>query len=196
MATCKLVLRLESLGPISVPSHYEEREFQGRETVLRRISSVIHSRHRRAGVGRLLATPEGTLLGGFGGAILLGAFALWLPWFHVSERVGFIEALFTATSAVCVTGLIVVDTGTDFNLAGQVVILALIQVGGLGIMTLTAMAFHLAGRRLSLQSQALVSDSFFQRDIATEFKAAFRRILILTFAIESVGAFQIGRAHV
>lgn len=156
--------------------------------MLQRISSVINSRHRRAGVGRLLATPEGTLLGGFAGVILFGAFLLWLPWLHVSERVGFIEALFTATSAVCVTGLIVVDTATDFNHAGQIVILALIQVGGLGIMTLAAMAFHLAGRRLSLQSQALVSDSFFQRDIATEFRAAFRRILILTFAIESVGA--------
>lgn len=148
----------------------------------------MNVRYRHIGIGRLLASPQATLLGSFAAVIFAGALVLWLPWLHASDRVGFVEALFTSTSAVCVTGLVVVDTGSDFNLAGQVMILALIQAGGLGIMTLAAMAFHLAGRRLSLRSQALVSDSFFQKDIAAEFKDTFRRILILVFSIEGIGA--------
>jgi trk system potassium uptake protein TrkH len=64
----------------------------------------------------------------------------------------------------------------------------LIQVGGLGTMTLAAMAILLAGRRLSLRSQALVSDTFFQQDVGAEFRVSFSHILILTFAVETIGA--------
>lgn len=111
-----------------------------------------------------------------------------LPMAHQSGRVGPLEALFTSTSAVCVTGLIVVDTATDFTRFGQVVILVLIQVGGLGIMTFAALTFLLVGARLPMSSLALVSDAFFQRDVAVEFHHAFRTILILTVVAEAGGA--------
>jgi len=142
----------------------------------------------RQGTVRIFTSPESTLLGSFAAAILLGAIVLWLPWSHEAKEMGFVDALFTATSAVCVTGLIVLDTGKDFTFFGQTVILALIQVGGLGIMTLAALAFVLAGRRMPLRSQAVVSESFFQQDLASEFRSTFRTILAITFLAEGIGA--------
>jgi trk system potassium uptake protein TrkH len=152
----------------------------------------------RQGTVRIFSSPESTLLGSFAAAILLGTIVLWLPWSHEAKEMGFVDALFTATSAVCVTGLIVLDSGKDFTFFGQTVILALIQVGGLGIMTLAALAFVLAGRRMPLRSQAVVSESFFQQDLASEFRSTFRTILAITFLAEGIGAsllfvFFIGR---
>lgn len=122
--------------------------------------------------------------------IFIGALLLCLPWSQ-HGRVGFLDALFTATSAVCVTGLTVVDTGTEFTFFGQVVILVLIQTGGIGIMSFAGLAFQLLGRRMSLQSQAVLQDTFFQRDVAEEFHRTFKVILILTFGIEATGALLI-----
>src|SRR4030042_126274 len=79
--------------------------------------------------------PQTLLIGGFAGVILVGTLFLLAPWSQTKGEVGFVDALFTATSAVCVTGLIVVDTGTAYTLFGQTVIVALIPIGGLGIMT-------------------------------------------------------------
>lgn len=86
---------------------------------------------------------------GFAGIILLGTLLLMLP---VSSRSGdslpFIDALFTATSAVCVTGLVVVDTGTHFTLLGQVILAILIQIGGLGFMTMSTLVAIAFKRRI------------------------------------------------
>jgi trk system potassium uptake protein TrkH len=131
--------------------------------------------------------PQTMLLAGFAGVILVGTLLLLLPWSQSKGEVGFVDALFTATSAVCVTGLIVVDTGTAYSLFGQVVILILIQVGGLGIMTFAALAYLMLGRRMSLASQAALHDAFFQRDLGIEFKKKFKQILIITAAIELAG---------
>jgi len=120
--------------------------------------------------------------------ILLGAVVLRLPFCHTPGKVSFLDAFFTSTSAVCVTGLIVLDTANDFTFAGQAVILLLIQTGGLGVMSFAALAFQIVGRRMSLQSQALLSDAFFQRDVASELHRSFRRILSITFTVEAVGA--------
>lgn len=128
------------------------------------------------------------LVGGFAGVIFIGALLLMLPWAHQPGRVNFVDALFTATSAVCVTGLVVLDTGSDFTRFGQVVILCLIQIGGLGIMTFAALAFQLLGRRLSLKSQAVLHSSYFQQDIGIKFRARFLQILQLTLAVELTGA--------
>jgi trk system potassium uptake protein TrkH len=155
---------------------------------MKRPPFIIAGLNIKEGAARVLSSPESTLLGSFAGAIILGAIVLLLPWSHRVEQMSFVDALFTATSAVCVTGLTVLDTGKDFTLFGQTVILALIQIGGLGIMTLAALAFILAGRRLPLRSQALVSESFFQQDFATEFRSTFRTILTITFVMEGVGA--------
>ncbi|MBW1952641.1 MAG: ATPase [Deltaproteobacteria bacterium] len=131
------------------------------------------------------------LVGGFAGVIFLGSLLLSLPWAQHSGHIRYLDALFTSTSAVCVTGLIVVDTGTAYTLFGQLVILLLIQTGGLGVMTFAALIFRMLGRRLSLQSQAVLHDYFFQRDIGGEFKRIFGHILLTTLIIEAVGTLLI-----
>ena len=136
----------------------------------------------------LLGLPETLLIISFGGAILWGALLLRLPWAQQGGRVNFLDALFTSTSAVCVTGLVVVNTGSDFTRFGQIVIMLLIQTGGLGIMTFAALMFQFLGRRMSLKSQALLHGSFFQQDIGINFRAMFKRILWLTAVTELLGA--------
>jgi trk system potassium uptake protein TrkH len=140
------------------------------------------------GLVKFFGLPEAILVTSFAATILVGAFVLLLPWAHLPGRVTFLDALFTSTSAVCVTGLIVVNTGTDFTRFGQIVIMVLIQAGGLGIMTFAALMFQFLGRRMSLRSQALLHGSFFQQDIGVNFRAMFRRILWLTAITEILGA--------
>ena len=132
----------------------------------------------------LLRVPEALLVGGFGGVILFGAVILALP---VSGRVTFLDALFTSTSAVCVTGLVVVDTATAYTLFGKTVIMMLIQVGGLGIMTFAGFFFQLFGKRLSIKSKMVLEGSFFQQDIGIEFRQMFRQILVITALAELAG---------
>ena len=87
---------------------------------------------------------------GFAGIIFVGALLLMLP---ISSATGtitpFNEALFTSTSAVCVTGLVVQDTGSYWSFVGQLIILILIQTGGLGVVTVAAFVFMLSGRKKS-----------------------------------------------
>ncbi|HPF53407.1 MAG TPA: potassium transporter TrkG [Clostridia bacterium] len=92
--------------------------------------------------------------------ILVGAGLLCLPCAVTGERLSFFDALFTATSATCVTGLVVVDTGTFFTLFGQIVILVMIQIGGLGLMTMAATLFYLARRKVSLFERMTLSEGF------------------------------------
>ncbi len=136
----------------------------------------------------LFESPQALLGLSFAGMIVLGSVLLALPVSHTEGSLGFLDALFTATSAVCVTGLAVADTGKDFTLFGQAVILVLIQTGGLGLMTFAGLVAFLLGKRLSLSSQSALSDSFLQRDAATQFRKVFFRILALTLTIEGVGA--------
>ncbi len=142
-------------------------------------------KNRKPGV---FQSPQALLIGGFAGIIFAGAVVLWLPFCHHPGEVNFLEALFTSTSAVCVTGLTVVDTGTSYTLAGQTVIMLLIQAGGLGIMTFAALMVQMLGSRMSLTSRAALHDSFFQEDVGAKFKSLFRRILAVTLAIELTGA--------
>jgi trk system potassium uptake protein TrkH len=139
-------------------------------------------------LAKLFSLPEALLVIGFGSVILMGTLVLLLPWAHQPGRLDFVDALFTSTSAVCVTGLIVVDTAKDFTRGGQIVIMLLIQTGGLGIMTFAALMFQFLGRRMSLKSQAVLHGSFFQQDIGINFRAMFRRILWLTAVTETAGA--------
>ncbi|MBQ8507721.1 MAG: Trk family potassium uptake protein [Clostridia bacterium] len=97
---------------------------------------------------------------GFAGIILLGSLLLSLPCAAQDGKgIGWFDALFTSTSAVCVTGLVVVDTGTTFSLFGKIVLLCLIQVGGLGFMTFATMLFRLIGRHISLRERMLIRES-------------------------------------
>lgn len=124
----------------------------------------------------------------FLGIILFGAGLLCLPAAARSGRpTPFLTSLFTATSATCVTGLIRVDTGTHWTMFGQVVILLLIQVGGLGFMTIACLFFFALRRRIGLRqrmvlAQALGSDTY------SGIVSLVRNILRGTAAVEGVGA--------
>ena len=96
----------------------------------------------------------------FIGLIFIGAFLLCLPIASKSGRWwGFIDALFTSTSAVCVTGLVVVDTAVNFTLFGQIVILLLIQIGGLGFIFMSALIMLWTGKRISYKNRVVLQES-------------------------------------
>lgn len=132
--------------------------------------------------------PTRTIALGFALLILAGAGLLCIP---AASRNGvgipFINALFTSTSATCVTGLVVYDTWTQFSLFGQAVILVLIQVGGLGFMTI-AMLFSIAlGRRIGLKQRSLLAEAINLPQIGGVVRLS-RRILLGTFVLEGAGA--------
>lgn len=132
--------------------------------------------------------PSKILVTGFALIILLGAFLLTLPITTTNgEGLGWIDALFTSTSATCVTGLVVVDTGTTFTMVGQIVILSLIQVGGLGFMTFATFFAVLLGKRISLKERLLLQESLNNMSYAGIVRLV-KRILIFTVVIELVGA--------
>jgi len=109
-----------------------------------------------------------------------------LPAASTGKPVGCIDALFTSTSAVCVTGLTVVDTGRTYSLFGQSIIMILIQIGGLGIMTMSTLFIMLAGKRPGLAGQIVVQDAFThsrERHISSILKDVF----LFTGVIEGVG---------
>lgn len=115
-----------------------------------------------------------------------GALALYLPaaW-GGSDRLRFIDALFTSTSAVCVTGLITVDTA-QYTLFGKTVIMLLIQAGGLGIITFATLLLLLPGQRMSFNNRNLIKN-FYVEGVEYDPAAIIRSILMLTFGIELAG---------
>jgi trk system potassium uptake protein TrkH len=120
--------------------------------------------------------------------IAIGTVVLMLPISSTSGRwTPPIDALFTATSAVCVTGLVVVDTGTYWSPFGQLTILVLIQLGGLGFMTAaTLLLFLLIGRRTSLRDRVLVQASGGAADLASA-TVVLRRVAVFTAVVEATG---------
>lgn len=132
-------------------------------------------------------TPTQILAMGFAGIILTGTLLLMLPISTASgQGADFITALFTATSAVCVTGLVVVDTGTYWSYFGQVVIMLLIQSGGLGVMTMATMMSILLGRRIGLRERLVMQEALNEFSLQGLVKLT-KRILIATFLIEMTG---------
>ncbi|MCC3863813.1 TrkH family potassium uptake protein [Terrisporobacter petrolearius] len=132
--------------------------------------------------------PAQVMVIGFGVVILFGGLILNLPIAAKSGKsVGLLNALFTSTSAVCVTGLIVVDTSTYWNEFGQLVIISLIQIGGLGFMTMATMFSLLTGKKINLRERLLIQESLNQRDLSGLVKLT-RYIIMMTFAIEGTGA--------
>ncbi|MDD5759980.1 MAG: potassium transporter TrkG [Desulfobulbaceae bacterium] len=117
----------------------------------------------------------------------LGAILLHHPISHTTNNISWTDALFTSTSAVCVTGLTVVDTGTYFSRFGQNVILGLIQIGGLGIMTFSSVAFYLWRRRVSITDQIAVGQSLMS-NLGMSLSHFLKRMLLWTLAIELLGA--------
>ncbi|HAI21101.1 MAG TPA: Trk family potassium uptake protein [Clostridiales bacterium UBA8153] len=118
----------------------------------------------------------------------LGTLLLLLPWSTAPGRdTSWVDALFTATSAVCVTGLTVVPTGTHWSAFGQLVILALIQVGGLGIMTTAAIFAVLTGRRIGLKDRLVIRESFGKDGLAGLVRL-LRLVVFTTAAVQLLGA--------
>jgi trk system potassium uptake protein TrkH len=127
-------------------------------------------------------------ISGFAFIILIGTFLLTLPFATVDgDGLPFIDALFTATSAVCVTGLVVVDTGTAFTPWGQAVILLLIQIGGMGFMTFGTLFAVLLGKRIYFKERLILQEALNQYSI----EGIIRMVLYIaavTFFFQSLGA--------
>lgn len=135
------------------------------------------------------ARPGTLFVGGFAFAILVGTLLLKTPQ-ATTEGISWLDAFFTSTSAICVTGLIVVDTQHAFTQQGQFVILLLIQAGGLGIMTLTYFMSLLIGEGITLRDSARLGELFSEDNMSAVGKFV-SRVVLLTFAIEGAGAFLI-----
>jgi trk/ktr system potassium uptake protein len=133
-------------------------------------------------------TPVQFLASCFVTAIVIGTGLLLLPFATApGKSIGFIDALFTSTSAVCVTGLIVADTGAQFSGFGQGVILALIQFGGLGIMTASTFMLLALGQRASMRNLMLIREEYSVSGHASG-RQLFMAVLGFTFVAEAIGA--------
>ncbi|CAH0118217.1 Ktr system potassium uptake protein B [Paenibacillus sp. CECT 9249] len=136
----------------------------------------------------LRLSPPQILVLGFAAIITIGAFLLMLP---ISTRgdqpLSFIDALFTSTSATCVTGLVVVDTWSTFSIFGQIVIMILVQIGGLGFMTMATLFALVLKKRISLRERLILQESM--RATSMEgIVRLIRRVIIFALTIESIAA--------
>lgn len=132
--------------------------------------------------------PPRVLVLGFLGLIILGAILLSIPIATAKgNTTSLLDALFTSASASCVTGLIVVNTAEHWSLFGQGVILLLIQIGGLGIMTMATIVSLIAGKKISLTERLIIKEQMNQETLSGLVKL-IRYVVFLTFAIELLGA--------
>ncbi len=122
----------------------------------------------------------------FAGVILAGTILLRLPFSATKDPLRFVDALFTSTSAVCVTGLIVVDTGKDLSTLGQVMTMLLIQIGGLGIITFSTVFFILMGRGISFKGREIVQSTLIHTP-TRNFFVILKSVLWFAFVIEALG---------
>lgn len=136
------------------------------------------------------ASPSLMLIFGFALAIVVGASLLLLDACQTGGGLTVVDALFTATSAVCVTGLVVVDTGTFFSQNGQVVILGLIQLGGLGIMTYSSLLFLLWRRRISLSDRLAMRQTLLH-DPSFRMATFLRQVVLACLLLEMLGALSL-----
>ncbi|MGV8146198.1 MAG: TrkH family potassium uptake protein [Alkaliphilus sp.] len=140
-------------------------------------------------INKIKLAPTQVLVLGFAALILIGAMILNLPIASISgTSIGFVDALFTATSAVCVTGLVVVDTGTHWTVFGKTVILILIQIGGLGFMTMGTMIVMLLGKKISLKDRLVMKEALNRNELSGVVRLT-KYILLGTLIIQSAGAF-------
>ncbi len=114
-----------------------------------------------------IINPARVMAAGFIGLIFIGSLLLSLPAARVAGELSYIDALFTSASAVCVTGLVVVDTGSFYSLFGQIIIMILIFCGALGFMTMTTLIFIFLGRRITLRRSLIVKEIMGQDSIGS-----------------------------
>lgn len=131
--------------------------------------------------------PAKVIVTAFMSVIMMGALLLMLPRATVDgQGLSFVNALFTSTSAVCVTGLIVVDTATHLSTVGQMIVLILIQLGGIGIITFATLFALFVGSSLGMGQMMFLKDVV-SEDRATDTFATIKRIVALTFTVEAIG---------
>ena len=141
----------------------------------------VFTRKNRLSEVRILAL-------GFAIVILLGGVILSLPISSESRRyTSLVDSIFTATSAVCVTGLVTVDTGTHWNTFGQCIIMILIEIGGLGFMSITTFIAMLLGKKITLRDRLIMQEAMNAFDIQGLVKM-LRYVLGLTFVVQFIGA--------
>lgn len=131
-------------------------------------------------------SPPRILILSFAAVILTGATLLWFPFSTTKGHLRFVDALFTSNSAVCVTGLVVIDIGKDLTLLGQVITIFLFQIGGLGIITFSTVFFVLMGRGISFKGREIVQTTFLHTP-RRDFFAILKSVLLFTFIFESFG---------
>ncbi len=142
------------------------------------------------GVSELKAAQ--IIMGGYATVIFVGLVLLCLPVASVDGKsVGFINALFTSTSATCVTGLAVHNTLTHWSFFGKVVILLLIQVGGMGFMTLITMIMVIAGKKITLKERLLIQESLNQNDLKGLVKLV-KKVVFGTLILEGIAGIILG----
>lgn len=132
-------------------------------------------------------SSELLILLSFIGLILVGTGLLLLPMSTTAGSLSVLDAVFTSTSAACVTGLVLLDTGSDFTFFGQAVILAVIQLGGLGIITLSTFFAILLGKKMPLKQREVVRQTHSTLD-TRDFTRLVRRIVFFTLSFEAIGA--------
>jgi trk system potassium uptake protein len=146
---------------------------------------ATHAWNPRLFVTRHLS-PERIFILSFAGVILTGGLLIWLPFSATKAPIPWVDALFTSASAVCVTGLSTINVGEDLSLAGQVILICLFQVGGLGILTFSAVFFVILGRGLASKEHDIMQSVFLyapRRDLGSILKFVF----LSTFLYEGAG---------
>lgn len=130
--------------------------------------------------------PNFLLIGSFALTILVGGALLHAPFSLNDGPLSMIDALFTATSAVCVTGLTVVDTGTSFNTTGQMIILLMLQLGGLGIMTYTTVVMLLIGKKVSFRGKEAIQGTLSHK-LGQGLFNIIKNVFLVTILFEGIG---------
>ena len=125
---------------------------------------------------------------GFAMLILIGGLILWMPFCTApGESTSFTDAFFTATTCICVTGLVTVTTATHWTLAGKIVILILIQIGGIGFIALASVVFISLRKKLSMRSRKMIQESY-NLDQMSGLAKLVRKVVLCVFGAEAIGA--------
>lgn len=148
---------------------------------------VVKKSHPNHASRWLNAKPGRVIVSTFFLVIMTGTILLTLPFASQSgTSIGFLRALFTATSATCVTGLVVVDTATHWTIFGKFVIIALIQIGGLGLVTITSFFYSFMRKKASLRTLVVTQESTANFGFADVLRLV-RKIVLITFTVEITG---------
>jgi trk system potassium uptake protein TrkH len=157
----------------------------GRQTLLF-IRDIALTGKNKSLLDKLSENPPGFLIFSFLITIFAGTILLLVPGATSEGVTSVLDALFTATSATCVTGLIVQDTGTHFTLFGQIIILMLIQIGGLGIMTISSAFAVMLGQKLTVKSEHLIQNMVGETN-RLDMARLVTSVVSVTFVIELIG---------